>query len=769
MERDAETVASTIQGTGIPVETFGSVSALCRKIEKGVGAVILASEVFSGEGVVELDAILSRQPEWSDIPFILMANRDRENEPNWNFLLDEDAPAHTLVLERPVYSKTLISAVRSALRSRRKQYQIREELREIRRIKAELLENQERMRLASRAARFGTYDSDLLNRSFYWSPEMKDILGLPDQRATPTLELLADMVHPDEEYRVRKMLENAYDPSGPGSVEQDYRIIRPDGTPRWVHVKGQVSFMKVGDRIRPVRSTGMVMDITERKMIREELDKERRLLATIMNSIPVMITIYDPKIENISTNDAVHRITGWTREDLEDNDLMELVYPDPEYREEVRIYMENLEKGFRDLRMVAKDGSIIESSWANIRLPDGRRAGVGLDLTDRRKAEEKLEAAKVKLMRQEKLAAVGTLAGGVAHDLRNPLAAIKSAAYLLDMVLEGSDPDVKKTLQIINDEVVASDRIISDLLDFARPKPPVRKRLDLRKLVNGAISRIQIPEKIQVNVHPFEEGIVFADPDQIISVFSSIIQNSLQSMPSGGTLDIGFRKLDQPKGIEISIEDTGGGIPDEITEKIFDPLFTTKTNGTGLGLSLAKTLMEMHGGVIEVKSEEGRGTIFVLHFPVGGLPVISMKRSEEMFEDIGPHFGIEELKEKGFRSFPQYLSSLYIYDLEKGVNTYINPEYTVVTGYDQDVIDNMTGKDFFELFHPEDRRKVAEHLDALRNANDNDLLEIEYRFRTKQGRWIRCLGRDSIYGRNPDGSVKSIIGTFIEINDNKSG
>src|SRR5690606_22864632 len=122
-----------------------------------------------------------------------------------------------------------------------------------------------------------------------------------------------------------------------------------------------------------------------------ELRNERQLLQTIYDTIPVMLTIYDPNLQQITLNKHFTRVTGWIQEDTLKHSIMELAYPDPGYRREVADYMQSLQPGFRDIRMATKDGRTVDTSWANVRMPDGRQVGIGIDITQRKQAEEALE------------------------------------------------------------------------------------------------------------------------------------------------------------------------------------------------------------------------------------------------------------------------------------------------------------------------------------------------------------------------------------------
>jgi signal transduction histidine kinase len=243
-----------------------------------------------------------------------------------------------------------------------------------------------------------------------------------------------------------------------------------------------------------------------------------------------------------------------------------------------------------------------------------RRANQLEKLVEERTLEQK--KLQEKLLQQEKLAMLGQLAGGVSHELRNPLGVIKNAAYFLNMALENQDPKVKETLELLEKEVLNSERIIASLLDFARAKPPLRRKVDIQQILREALSFVNVPENITVE-YPVKESLprILADPDQLDQVFENIILNAVQAMPRGGRLGI---KIDarEPDWISISITDTGVGIPGENKEKIFEPLFTTKAKGIGLGMAISKTFVEGHGGSIEVQSEAGKGTTFTVELPV---------------------------------------------------------------------------------------------------------------------------------------------------------
>jgi len=249
-----------------------------------------------------------------------------------------------------------------------------------------------------------------------------------------------------------------------------------------------------------------------------------------------------------------------------------------------------------------------------------------------------LKEAQEQLLRREKLALLGQLAGSMGHELRNPLGAIKNAAYLLNMVLEKPDPEVKESLDIIDREVVRANRIITSLLDFARTRTPVLRKTDVNELLRTVIEKAAVPRFVELRSELAESPPpIMADRDQLGQVFGNLVLNALQAMPNGGLLTVrswedigpgtavGSSAAGARQGtsagsgwVGVSIEDTGVGIAGEDVTRVFEPLFTTRAKGIGLGLPLARTLVEAHGGRIELSSQPAGGSRFTVLLPLSG-------------------------------------------------------------------------------------------------------------------------------------------------------
>ena len=267
--------------------------------------------------------------------------------------------------------------------------------------------------------------------------------------------------------------------------------------------------------------------------------------------------------------------------------------------------------------------------------PEGNRfATIFTDITERKQAEEaihqlnvdleqrveertqQLRDAQEQLVRQEKLAMLGQMAGSVGHELRSPLTVINNAAYFLKLVQPDADPTVKEYLNLIEAETQNAEKIITELLDFARIKSVDRAWVAVADLLSAVLNRFPPPASVTVS---FDTALdlprIFVDPRQMEQVLGNLVQNAQQAMKQGGILTLAAHV--QEDQMAISVGDTGDGIPAENMPKLFEPLFTTKPKGIGLGLAVSQKLADANGGRMEVQSEVGVGSVFTLWLPIG--------------------------------------------------------------------------------------------------------------------------------------------------------
>lgn len=245
-----------------------------------------------------------------------------------------------------------------------------------------------------------------------------------------------------------------------------------------------------------------------------------------------------------------------------------------------------------------------------------RRLNEELELKVEERTRQFLDVQE-ELVRKGKLAIIGQLAGVVAHELRNHIGVINNAVYFLKTVMPDADETVKEYLNIIKDKVLTSECIVSDLLNFARTKTPQKSLVTAGELITQSLGECKVPENVTVEADiPETLPEIIVDPMQMRQVFMNIIRNAIEVLPDGGTLKIKAGKDKEAGALRISITDTGSGISPENMSKLFQPLFTTKARGMGLGLTVVKNLTEANGGRVKVESELGKGTTFTVILPV---------------------------------------------------------------------------------------------------------------------------------------------------------
>jgi two-component system NtrC family sensor kinase len=233
-----------------------------------------------------------------------------------------------------------------------------------------------------------------------------------------------------------------------------------------------------------------------------------------------------------------------------------------------------------------------------------------------------LQGMQKQLMQSEKLASLGKLAAGVAHEINNPMTGILTNASLLLEDLPPDDPR-REDLETIVNETIRCRRIVKGLLDFARQSQPEKKRVLINEIVRNSLALLRNQASFR-NIEIVEEldpylPEIFADPNQIQQVFVNILINAAEAMNQNGRIRVASKRADRVgEQVEVAISDTGPGIPPDAVSKLFDPFYTTKSTGTGLGLAVSYGIVQSHGGTIEVDSEPGYGATFIVRLPTAG-------------------------------------------------------------------------------------------------------------------------------------------------------
>ncbi len=393
-----------------------------------------------------------------------------------------------------------------------------------------------------------------------------------------------------------------------------------------------------------------IVDISEKKRLQQKLQTNEAKFRAISDSAIDAIFMFDKEDKITYWNPAAERIFGFTEKEVVGEKVNTTIVPVRFRKDHLKLAsklskVNNKEnKGeTREVPALRKDGAefTMELSMATLQLEDKRYfVAIARDVTERKKSEElrevlerkvndyskhlkymvdlrtiQLKDANERLVKSERLAAIGELAGMIGHDLRNPLAGIKNAAYYLKKKgIEISEVQNKEMLEIIDKAIGYSDKIINDLLDYSREMHLDQTKILAHTLVDETIGMINVPDRIQILNLVQEEIWIWVNADKMMRVFINLIRNAIDAMPEKGTLTI--TSCQTINYIKIAFADTGKGIPEETLKKLFTPLFTTKAQGMGFGLAICKRIIEAHGGTIKVKTAVNKGTKFTIALPI---------------------------------------------------------------------------------------------------------------------------------------------------------
>ena len=268
---------------------------------------------------------------------------------------------------------------------------------------------------------------------------------------------------------------------------------------------------------------------------------------------------------------------------------------------------------------VARLTDAFERMWARVQGSTEGLEGIVAERTARlEQALSELELAQQELVKKERLAMLGQLASAVGHELRNPLGVLTNAMYVIEQCLPDGPPLVREYLDLMRGQIAASERIVGDLLDTARMRAPETETIDLRELVEAQVRRLLPTTEVAIRQRLRDDlPMVRMDPIQLSQILLNLITNAVQAMgeTDGGVLTISAAVDHEGHRVRLSITDTGPGMPPDVMERIFDPLFTTKARGLGLGLWVSQSLATANGATLHATSRPGNGSTFTLDMP----------------------------------------------------------------------------------------------------------------------------------------------------------
>jgi PAS domain S-box-containing protein len=629
--RDASIAVAILAEAGVEGAACASLAALIGELESGAGLVVVTEEALANADLAPLSDWLQRQEEWSDLPFVLLTRHGGGLERNPAAQRHLDVLGNVTFLERPFHPTTLVSLVRSALRGRRRQYQARARVADLRASEARLTALAE----ASSEALF-RMDPDWSGmRAFRGGGLFAAVGGEPPQRFW-----LLEHVPSEEREAVGRAIDEAIRTRS--AFELEHQVRRPDGGVGWaltravpvVHERGEVA-----------EWVGSASDVTQRRnselgLRRRADDLQVRVAARTAERDAVWRLSRD--LLAVLGTDGVFRavnpewrtILGFAPEEVVGRSYRDFIWPEDLAATQAAIDQasgENL-TGFVN-RYTHRDGSPRWISWHSSAEGDLIYA-YGRDITHEKEREAELDAAQAALRQSQKMETVGQLTGGIAHDFNNLLQIVTGNLETLDRNLgDDAPPRLKRA---VGNAMIGARRaatLTHRLLAFSRRQPLSPKPVNVNKLVAGMSELLHrtLGETIEIDTALADDlWLVEVDANQLENALLNLALNARDAMPHGGALRIvtANRELGAAGGplpadvapgryVCVAVADTGVGIEPEVLERVFEPFFTTKEvgRGTGLGLSMVYGFVKQSGGHVKVSSELGRGATVDLYLP----------------------------------------------------------------------------------------------------------------------------------------------------------
>ena len=495
---------------------------------------------------------------------------------------------------------------------------------DLRRTQARLRQSEDRWELAVQGINAGIWEIDFATGRFFVSDRSREMLGYAPGDLEDSRSAWEALIHPEDRAAAARAMEQHLARKTDG-YRCDHRLLCRDGRYRWILARGLAQFDEAG---RPVRFVATHSDIHARKVAEEELASERERLRVTLRAMAEAVITTDREGVVTYINEAAEQLTGWVEGAAIGRALADIC---PLVHERTRERVDPPHKRALSEALVVElpPASALLHRQGVLRLVEGRcapirdiasqPAGVVLvlrDVTERAKFE-------AEMLRATKLESVGVLAGGIAHDFNNLLTVIMGNVTLatLDTQVQSAGG---QWLQEAEKGLMRARDLTHQLLTFAKGGDPIRSAVQLAEVVKETAQFCLHGAKAKCQFE-FESDLWSADVDkgQIGQVVQNLVLNASQAMPQGGFIWVNLSNDAAPPlrtglagpTVRLSISDTGSGIRPEHVSRIFDPYFTTKREGSGLGLATVYAIVKKHGGYIEVESEVGRGTRFRMWLP----------------------------------------------------------------------------------------------------------------------------------------------------------
>jgi PAS domain S-box-containing protein len=643
--RDGIVAASLLRQAGSTAETRESIADLITGLKEGAGLAIITSEALQYKDLTPLKGWIDHQAPWSDFPFIILSQRTGSPEQSPIITHMQTILGNVIVLERPFHPTSLLNVVENALRGRRRQYQARRYLEEMR-------EGEQRLQTALLAGRMGAWQLDIAELVLSGSEQFRACFG----RTPGDQFVFADLIESvslHDQQRVQRAFDDAIRTAA--DLVLEFRVHWPDGREHWVDARARVLLDRYG---KPQTLVGVASDITQRKAAEAEREKllaavaaerertqqalrgERALSGLLLTSVPAGIVAYDGDMRVTIWNPVMERIFGLPAPAVLGRSLARVIGDGQGKGIEGRLRdaLAGVSGPIEEIELTTLTGAgvVLESQHAPLRGGDGEIVGGAAffrEMTERRRAEEQLRQA-------QKMETIGQLTGGVAHDFNNLLAAIQGNLELLRKRLP-NDPQIRRFIDGALQGTQRGASLTSRLLAFARRQDLKPEPTDLGALLEGmrALMERSIGPLISIDMALAPElPPAKVDANQLELAILNLAVNARDAMPEGGRLSLSLDRCAGAKsGLELegdflrlSVTDTGTGMDEETLKSAIEPFFSTKElgKGTGLGLSMVHGLAVQLGGALQLKSVLGKGTTAELWLPVSAAPVKEVQHME---------------------------------------------------------------------------------------------------------------------------------------------
>jgi PAS domain S-box-containing protein len=488
----------------------------------------------------------------------------------------------------------------------------------------DLRDSEEKLRTLFERVRHGLFISSKEGKFLDCNQALLDMLGYPTKEEFLNIDIAQNLyVHPEDRKNFQERMErDGY------AKDMEVEFKKKDGEKLTVLLTGHPIKNEKGEI---VAYQGINLDITERKRIENELREANQFFMNLIESSVDGIIAANMKGDIFIFNKGAEALTGYTAEEVIGKIHITKIYPEGIAKEIMKKLRSSEYGGVgkfipAQLNVVDKAREEIPIQLSAVLIYDGAgrevaSVGIFTDLRARLKMEKKLQETHLQLVSSEKMASLGKLAAGIAHEINNPLGGILIYSSLIMEDLSEEDPKRGDLARIVQETSRCKD-IVKSLLEFARQTEPKMEPTDINRAITDGLfflenqalfHNIKIIKKLDPFL-PFVRG----NAGQLKQVLINIIVNAAEAMHGNGTLTITTYPSSDRKWVFIEFKDTGEGIPEENFARIFDPFFTTKEvgKGTGLGLATSYGIVEDHGGKISVKSKVGEGATFTIELPI---------------------------------------------------------------------------------------------------------------------------------------------------------